>query len=342
MKAEFIKYAKSFIVVIAVALLPQAALAFGPTQDQITSPGYNPEGRIYCSDINQKNIVLYSAIALRSAYYKFEKDHQGSWFCDFYPGEPACCCREDGTDRSCIKTFAKQCSRADFAESFDVSIVYNPETYPVKSSPDQPDPSCSTYENNKYCCCRPTLDPATGKTKKECIQTFYSQACNAASFGAEADNKTVVPNHELTGTASENATKVQSGYDKPVIISQTQDCSVLADKANTTNAEASKTSLGEALSTLQTQSTSLNKLHYTGIPQLIGQIINSFLGVMGAISFVLYIYAGVLWMTSAGNSEQTQSAKNIFLWTTLGLLAIFGSYIVVSQVFKFIRVGGTI
>ncbi|HLD60530.1 MAG TPA: pilin, partial [Patescibacteria group bacterium] len=66
---------------------------------------------------------------------------------------------------------------------------------------------------------------------------------------------------------------------------------------------------------------------------LIGQVIRVLTAFMGSILLVLYIYAGVLWMTAAGNSEQVDKAKQIFVWSTLGIVVVLGSYIIADFIF---------
>lgn len=73
--------------------------------------------------------------------------------------------------------------------------------------------------------------------------------------------------------------------------------------------------------------------NYT-VPTLIGKIIKAALSVVGAIALVLFIYAGIMWMTASGNEERTRSAAKIMLWTVLGLVVIFASYILVNFVFS--------
>ena len=41
-----------------------------------------------------------------------------------------------------------------------------------------------------------------------------------------------------------------------------------------------------------------------GIPTLLGNVINSVLGIIGSLALVMFIYGGATWMLSAGNQEQ--------------------------------------
>lgn len=70
------------------------------------------------------------------------------------------------------------------------------------------------------------------------------------------------------------------------------------------------------------------------VPTLIGTIIKSLLSIVGTIALVLFVYAGIMWMTAAGNEERTRSSAKIMMWTVLGLVVIFASYILVTFVFS--------
>jgi hypothetical protein len=63
-------------------------------------------------------------------------------------------------------------------------------------------------------------------------------------------------------------------------------------------------------------------------------IINTLLSVVGALAVVLIIYAGFLWMTSAGNEEKISTAKKILAGSVVGLLIIFSAYTIAVFVVK--------
>ncbi|MCF7860278.1 pilin [Patescibacteria group bacterium] len=72
-----------------------------------------------------------------------------------------------------------------------------------------------------------------------------------------------------------------------------------------------------------------NPLDGAGIdsPQtLIGRIINSVLGVVGSLALVMFIYGGLIWMTSSGSSEQVKKGRDILIWAAIGLVIIFSAY----------------
>ncbi len=91
----------------------------------------------------------------------------------------------------------------------------------------------------------------------------------------------------------------------------------------------------KTINLLQTEAAdTLNPGGFTSATNIIGVIIRFLLVPIGSFALVMYIYAGALWMMAAGNSEQTEKAKIILVWTTLGLVALVSSYAVVTAAFK--------
>ncbi|MDD5528078.1 MAG: pilin [Patescibacteria group bacterium] len=77
------------------------------------------------------------------------------------------------------------------------------------------------------------------------------------------------------------------------------------------------------------------------VPQLIGNIINAALGIVGSLALVMFIYGGFTWMLAAGNEQAVEKGKNILMWAAIGLVVIFASYSLVSFVISAITKGGT-
>ncbi len=92
-----------------------------------------------------------------------------------------------------------------------------------------------------------------------------------------------------------------------------------------------------ASSTTPFQTYSLsNPLKAGTAPELIGRFVSMFIGVAGSFALLMFIYGGLVLLTSRGNPEQVQKGKNIFIWATIGLVVIFTSYIVLRNVFQII------
>ena len=62
--------------------------------------------------------------------------------------------------------------------------------------------------------------------------------------------------------------------------------------------------------------------------KLIGNIINVILGFVGILFFVQLFYAGIRWMTSAGNEEVVKEAKSTVKTAVIGIVVVFLSFVV--------------
>ena len=88
-------------------------------------------------------------------------------------------------------------------------------------------------------------------------------------------------------------------------------------------------------STTQVQSVSLsNPLGTSDFNTLTATIINNILGFVGTISLLLFIYGGLVLMTSAGASAKIDKGKNIILYAVIGMVIVFTSYILVKFVIQ--------
>ncbi len=70
------------------------------------------------------------------------------------------------------------------------------------------------------------------------------------------------------------------------------------------------------------------------IPDLVGGIIQYVLGIIGILALVMFIYGGILWMTSGGSAEKIKKGKDTIVWAVLGLAIVFLSYAIVNFVLK--------
>lgn len=70
-------------------------------------------------------------------------------------------------------------------------------------------------------------------------------------------------------------------------------------------------------------------------------IINVIFGFLGLLAVSLILYAGYIWMTSQGNPEKIEKAKDILKNTAIGLLIILSAYAIVLFIFRmFFNDGG--
>lgn len=61
-----------------------------------------------------------------------------------------------------------------------------------------------------------------------------------------------------------------------------------------------------------------------------GQIIGLVLSFIGVLFLILMIYAGITWMTSAGNQDKVKQARDLMLNAIIGLVIVLSAYAIVS------------
>jgi len=70
--------------------------------------------------------------------------------------------------------------------------------------------------------------------------------------------------------------------------------------------------------------------------QLIGQIINIVLAVIGIIFLILMIYGGFTWMNAHGDKEKIEVAKKTIRNAAIGLVVVLGAFIIVVTVMTYL------
>ncbi|MEK9157174.1 MAG: hypothetical protein AAB448_03550 [Patescibacteria group bacterium] len=71
----------------------------------------------------------------------------------------------------------------------------------------------------------------------------------------------------------------------------------------------------------------INPLGVTDPRVLTGRIISGVLSIIGSLTLLMFVYAGVLWITAQGDAKKVQRGKDIMVWATLGLGVIAGAYV---------------
>lgn len=77
-----------------------------------------------------------------------------------------------------------------------------------------------------------------------------------------------------------------------------------------------------------------NPINVKTVPELVNNILKTVIGIVGALSLLIFIYGGLRWLTSAGEPAKIQAGKDAMKWAAIGLVVIFSSYALVSFVFK--------
>lgn len=88
-------------------------------------------------------------------------------------------------------------------------------------------------------------------------------------------------------------------------------------------------------SAINTSGTSIpNPLGTTNINLFVSRIISYVLGLIGTVSLLLFIYGGLIWMTSAGSSDKVKKGRDILVWAVIGMAVVFTSYILVKFIIQ--------
>ncbi len=62
------------------------------------------------------------------------------------------------------------------------------------------------------------------------------------------------------------------------------------------------------------------------LPEILGSIINVFLGFLGMVFLLLMLYAGFLWMMAQGDDKQVTKAKDMIKQAVIGLIVIVAAF----------------
>lgn len=70
-----------------------------------------------------------------------------------------------------------------------------------------------------------------------------------------------------------------------------------------------------------------------GLVGIIGMVIQAALSLIGAIFLALMLYAGYHWMTSRGEEEKVEKAKDTIVRAIIGIIIVVGSYAIWAFIF---------
>ncbi len=69
-------------------------------------------------------------------------------------------------------------------------------------------------------------------------------------------------------------------------------------------------------------------------------VANRMLGIVGSLSLAMFIYGGVVFLISAGNSDKVKQGQQIILGAVIGLVIVFASYAIIQLVFTALGIKG--
>ena len=70
------------------------------------------------------------------------------------------------------------------------------------------------------------------------------------------------------------------------------------------------------------------------VKPFITTLVNGLLFILGAVSIIVIIFAGIFYTTSGGDSASITKAKNTLLYAVVGLIVAVSSYAIVNYVLK--------
>lgn len=82
-----------------------------------------------------------------------------------------------------------------------------------------------------------------------------------------------------------------------------------------------------------------NPIGITDPRQIIGNIIKAILSIVGSLALLMFVYGGVLWITSFGEAKRIEKGKTIITWAVLGLALIAAAYVIVNAVIQGLTTG---
>ncbi len=70
------------------------------------------------------------------------------------------------------------------------------------------------------------------------------------------------------------------------------------------------------------------------VSDIVANIIQSLLGIVGVLALAMFVYGGITWMISGGSSEKIEQGKKTIVWAVLGLAIVFFSYAILDFILK--------
>lgn len=70
------------------------------------------------------------------------------------------------------------------------------------------------------------------------------------------------------------------------------------------------------------------------VTTILGNIVNSALGIMGGLVLLMIVWGGFTWLTGMGNPEKIKAGTNTITWAVLGAVVVLGSYFLLNLVLK--------
>ena len=106
----------------------------------------------------------------------------------------------------------------------------------------------------------------------------------------------------------------------------------LAEPATPTTPATPAVSANSAASAALATAQLSNPLGTDDVRVIIGRIIKAILGVSGGLALVMFIWGGLIWMTSQGEKARIEKGQKTLVWAVIGLAILFVAYAAVNWV----------
>ena len=65
---------------------------------------------------------------------------------------------------------------------------------------------------------------------------------------------------------------------------------------------------------------------------VVANVVQGVLGIVGLVALIIFIYGGIVWMTSLGNAERVKQGRDTLVWGTIGIIVVFASFAIVNLI----------
>lgn len=77
-----------------------------------------------------------------------------------------------------------------------------------------------------------------------------------------------------------------------------------------------------------------NPLGTTDTFVIVGErVVKPVLGIIGSIALIMFVYGGFMWLTSGGSPDKIKTGRDVFMWSSIGIVVILSSYVLLKFVF---------
>jgi hypothetical protein len=77
----------------------------------------------------------------------------------------------------------------------------------------------------------------------------------------------------------------------------------------------------------------------TSVGGIIKQVITTALGIIGALTLLMFVWGGFEWLTSAGNPEKVKAGTQTMVWAIIGVVLVFSSYLLLATFTNILTTG---